>query len=136
MKNPNQQLHRGLIGVLVGFTLAIIAFGPSHATHAATTTEPILFDLTATTTNTTATISWMTDILSNSKVSVASTTPVASSTDKLVISNSATTTNHSILVSNLIPDTTYFYLASSTDKLGRTATSSELSFMTLASTSA
>jgi len=96
------------------------------------TTAPIISDITATSTMVTSTvITWVTDEEADSKVwydtstplTVATSTPVASSTDLVL--------NHELTLTDLTASTTYYYLVPSADEAGNNATSIEQSITTL-----
>lgn len=72
------------------------------------TAAPQISGVGAQTTNTTATITWTTDLASNSKVQFSDTTNPPTSKDPSV-SSSALVTSHSIRLTGLLPGTQYFY---------------------------
>jgi len=74
------------------------------------------------------TINWVTDRNSDSKVAfgLASNTYLPDEP-----SNSTPKTNHSIALTNLLPNTRYYFVTKWTDEDGNTGTSTEGSFMTL-----
>ena len=95
------------------------------------TTAPVISEKSATPTTTSATITWTTDEASDSVVEYATESlDTASSTSE--VSDSTLVTSHSLLIEGLTPETEYFYRVKSTDKAGNTATSSQMSFTTLA----
>lgn len=93
------------------------------------TTDPSISSIASSTTATTATITWNTDESSDSKVAygtVTGTYTTFSSSPSLV-------TNHSISLSSLISDTTYYFVVVSKDASNNIATSSEHTFITTSS---
>ncbi len=94
-------------------------------------TPPIISNIqVATTTETSTTITWSTDLPATSTVSYSTTTPVSST---IVSGGDTATTSHNIGLTDLSPDTTYYFYTKSSDKYGNIATSSEQSFKTLTS---
>lgn len=89
------------------------------------TTAPVISSLSVSST----TVSWTTDEAATSRVWYATTTPVSVDTAS-VKSNANLVTNHSITLDGINASTTVYYIVSSTDDSGNTATSSEQSFMT------
>ena len=82
-------------------------------------------------TNTTATIEWTTDEESNSQVRYGTQSSVWSNYP-LTRSDAAMLTNHSLTLTNLSGDTTYYFRVGSTDASGNgPATSNEVIFVTL-----
>ena len=80
-------------------------------------TAPVISDVSAIgITHLDATITWTTDENSNSVVNYGTTTALGSTT-----SNAAMVTSHSIILTDLLPDTTYYYEVQSTDSSGNTA---------------
>jgi len=77
-----------------------------------------------------ATITWSTSRSSDSKVQYGTT---QGSYGEVEPSNSSQATSHSIQLSGLNPDTTYYYKAKWTDEDGNTGTSEEKSFTTASS---
>jgi hypothetical protein len=72
-----------------------------------------------------ATITWTTDQLADSLVEYGTTTSYGSS-----LKDSILTTSHSIILSNLIPATTYHFKVTSTNGYGLSASSGDLTFKT------
>jgi len=104
---------------------------PTDSTPTADTTAPVISNIQATNiTEKFATITWITDELSDGKVRYAITSPIslASTTD---IIGASITTSHTINLENLSANETYYYLVVSADPSSNTATSSEYSFNTL-----
>ncbi len=96
-------------------------------------TPPVISDVTVTDiTTTSAKITWTTNEETDSKVwydtatplVVTSTTPVVSSTDLVL--------GHEIVLSGLIPSTTYYFIVNSADEAGNNEISEEGTFTTLA----
>jgi len=93
---------------------------------------PIISAVAATSTTATSTqITWLTNEKANSKVWYSTSTPLVVTTSTPAVSSSDFVLNHSLTLSNLTASTTYYYLISSADKSGNTATTTEKSFMTL-----
>lgn len=107
--------------------------GEEEATTTPDIVAPIISEIGATSTTPTSTIiSWLTDEPADSKVWYTTSTPLIVTTSTPMVSFSDLVTNHSLTISDLIASTTYYYLVSSTDTAGNTATSSEFLFTTLA----
>lgn len=101
------------------------------ATSTPDTTVPVISDIVATsTTATTTQIKWLTNEKANSKVWYSISTLVVTTTSTAAVSSSDYVLNHSIALSGLTASTTYYYLVTSADKLGNTATAAEKSFTT------
>lgn len=77
--------------------------------------------------STTTRITWVTNEAADGKVWYGTSTPVTSMNATL-ITNAALLMNHEFSLANLATSTVYFYLVSSTDAAGNTATSSQNSF--------
>ena len=92
---------------------------------------PVISDLTATATSTTVTISWTTNKPATSQLLFGSSTAMSAHAP----SDANETTTHSIQISNLVPGTTYYYEAQSTDPSGKSGNSPQQSFTTDVSTS-
>lgn len=108
-------------------------------TTTATTTKPQTADTTAPvissvdgdeTGSTTASVTWRTNESASRKVTYGTSSPVLPSSNAIVIAGSGMGKNHTILLSNLIPDTTYYFIVTSADAAGNVATSSQESFET------
>lgn len=94
-------------------------------------TAPIISELTVLEiTATSALIEWKTDEPAKSKVRHATSTPLKADSSSLSMGPSEYLLEHSILLSDLLPDTTYYYSVISIDKSGNAATSEEKSFIT------
>ncbi|MEE9412130.1 MAG: LamG-like jellyroll fold domain-containing protein [Methylococcales bacterium] len=90
------------------------------------TTQPIINNIRATVTATTATITWNTNESANSQVSYGSTIAHENGTinkDSLVLS-------HNLMLTGLTPETTYHYQVGSTDASGNNLISNDLTFTT------
>lgn len=99
----------------------------------ADTTAPVISDVeTHSVAATTAEIRWDTDEDATSKVYYATTTPVSVATASLASSNTLED-SHEINLSGLTASTTYYYFVVSADAANNAATSSQVSFETLAS---
>ncbi|MBN2457937.1 PGF-pre-PGF domain-containing protein [Candidatus Woesearchaeota archaeon] len=91
------------------------------------TSLPIISNISADRTNTTATIIWDTDDMSNSTVYYGTSASALSSS----ASNSTITSAHSVTLSGLSSNTTYYYNVSSCNAFGYCNTSTTGSFTTL-----
>lgn len=87
------------------------------------TTAPVISSIQSTKTETTATITWSTNELSDSKIVI--TTPTI-----MVVESSIMTTSHSLIFSNLNSGTTYNYVIVSKDTSGNISTSSNQTIVT------
>ena len=97
----------------------------------ADTTGPVLSAIGATPSATSATIVWTSNEAATSKVYYSTTTPLATST-ALQVADLNLLTNHSKILSGLIPSTVYFFRVESVDASGNVTVSSETSFTTAA----
>jgi len=95
------------------------------------TTPPVISDISAISTTTSATISWTTDEEATSKVWYGTTTSLVITNETLFEESGSLTLSHSLTVSTLTASTTYYYFVSSEDTSENRATSSEQSFTTL-----
>lgn len=96
----------------------------------ADTTPPVISSVDASTTETTAQVTWTTDEASDSVVRFGPTATYGSE-----VSGSTSTTDHSVILTGLEPGTTYHYAVSSTDSSANTATSVDSTFTTPPATS-
>ncbi|MCR4306344.1 MAG: fibronectin type III domain-containing protein [Candidatus Yonathbacteria bacterium] len=94
-------------------------------------TTPVISNIIANATTTTARVTWSTNEASNSKVWYATATPLVLGGNTLSESSSGKVTAHSLTLSGLTASTTYYFVVASTDAAGNMATSSTLSFITL-----
>lgn len=95
-------------------------------------TPPVISGVSATSTaSTTARILWTTNEQSDSAVWYATSSPVLSNPNMLVVRSSSLVTSHDMLVSGLSASTTYYYLVVSADAAHNAATSSEFAVTTL-----
>jgi Purple acid Phosphatase, N-terminal domain len=78
-----------------------------------------------------ASINWMTNWVSDTKVWYATSTPVMSAINRAFAYNANMVAIHNLNLSGLATGTTYYYVGVSKDAEGMTATSSEQSFLTL-----
>jgi hypothetical protein len=92
------------------------------------TTPPVISNVQATATETTATITWVSDEVANSVVNYGLTSGYGSTA-----SDAALVINHSVTLTGLTPGTLYHYQLRSTDSSGNTGESSGLTFTTAAS---
>jgi hypothetical protein len=100
-------------------------FGPVTITPAPDGIPPVISDIVASTTPTTATITWTTDEPSKSIVSYGLTSSYGS-----VAGDPTLVTGHSIQLQNLQPNTLYHYSVTSADFGGASATSWDSTFRT------
>jgi len=122
---PDQKLPPGIAKKLDSATT-------TPATTTPDTTAPIISELLATSTMVTSTvITWITDEEADSKVWYDTITPLVVSTSTPIVSSSELTSDHSLTLSSLTADTTYYYIVSSADASDNTVTSDEFSFTTL-----
>ncbi len=77
----------------------------------------------------TVTVSWNTDESADSKVTLSATSG-AFADSALLFTESSYVTSHSMEVTGLSPSTTYYFIVTSGDASGNTATSSEYTFFT------
>lgn len=104
----------------------------SPATSTPDVIVPVISGLGATSTIATSTrIIWLTNELANSKVWYSTSTPLVIATSTLTVSSSGLILSHDLTISSLTASTTYYYLVTSADAAGNTATSTEKSFITL-----
>ncbi len=82
------------------------------------------------TSTTTAYVFWTTNKYTTSDFYYANSTPLASTTP-LKISDSNMSFTHSVNISGLVPNTTYYYMIKINDNRGNPATTTERSFTTL-----
>ncbi len=90
-------------------------------------TAPTVTEVAATPLATSATITWTTNENANSTVEYGTTTSYGSTQ-----SSSVYTTSHSIVLTELTPETSYHYRVKSTDRAGNTTTSADATFTTTA----
>jgi len=105
--------HKPAIAVIVALLLLWLLAVPASASPL-TITDVSSGNIT----QTTATITWNTDIAANSTVNYGNDSPPG-----LTASDSAFVTNHVVNLTDLSPDTLYYYEVSSTDSEGNTTTS-------------
>ncbi len=92
--------------------------------------SPVISNVSYSVSTTTVAITWNTDEKADSKVFYATSTPVIISSAP-VVSSPAKILIHSILLPGLNASTTYYFIVSSADAAGNTATSTQASFITL-----
>jgi hypothetical protein len=102
-----------------------------HGTTTPDVIAPTISDIAATTTASGAMITWTTNESAKGTVRYATTTPVSTALNQLVAMDSSLMTNHNLSLMSLTASTTYYFIVESTDAAGNTATSSQMSFMTL-----
>ncbi len=89
------------------------------------TTAPVISNVQAVVTDTTATISWTTDELASSVVDYGTDTSYGSNAGSATLVSS-----HSVTLTSLTPGTEYHFLVSSTDASSNTASGSDTTFTT------
>ncbi len=130
----------GRVGPTTRARVNALLGGTSGGTNITWDTVPVLSKPTATFTSTSATFSWTTNevtqgqvfwdtapILSN-EASAPRQQPFVSGT--VAVDPAGLQTNHTVTVSNLTPNTTYYYLVRSTDAVGNTSMVLPTSFRT------
>ena len=101
--------------------------GSYTASYAVDVTPPLIANVTATPgLNNTATITWTTDEPADSRVDYGLSESALTSH----AAGAASTTTHGVVLTGLVPVTTYFYQVTSSDAAGNTASSAILSFTT------
>jgi len=119
---PGQVLPPGIAKKLVGET----------PTPPEDTTAPVISDVTAIDiTATSAKITWVTDEEADSKVWYDTVTPLVVTDLTPTETSSELVLDHEIELSDLTPNTAYYYLVSSADASDNTTTSTEETFTTL-----
>jgi len=95
------------------------------------TTSPVISEVTVSNrTETSIKITWVTNENSDSKVYYDTVTPLVVSTSTPVASSTDLVLNHEITLSGLTPNTTYYFIVSSTDKKGNNQISAQGAFST------
>lgn len=92
-------------------------------------TAPVISNISSSVSTSTATITWTTDELADGTVVYAEESLTTASTSETV-SDSALVLSHSLLLDNLSPSTTYYYMVKSEDGSGNLAESVEFTFTT------
>ena len=92
---------------------------------------PIISDILATVSSSSAEITWLTDEEADSRVWYDILSPIVAGGSTSTVSSSDLVLNHRIALFELVPVTTYYYVVSSTDSLSNTTTSSQATFTTL-----
>jgi hypothetical protein len=96
-----------------------------------TTVEPVISSIGTQPADTTSTITWTTDEPTTSQIFYSTTTPVdVTSSDTASVSDTASTTNHSVTLSDLTANTDYHFIIQSTDASGNVGSSTESTFTT------
>lgn len=98
-------------------------------TNGGDTTAPVISSLNSSVSQTSATISWITNEAATGKVYYSTTSPVSVATASIK-SSSLLQTGHSFSLTGLSASTTYYYFVESSDKKGNKATSTQQSFTT------
>ena len=121
-----------VVAAVIVSAFALLAFfGGAMLAHADATTTPVISTISASSTDTTADVTWTTDIPATSQVMYGTTTSYGASS----VLDSGLVTNHFVGLSGLTPDTLYHYQILSNNASGTVATSTDTMFTT-ASTSA
>ena len=102
----------------------------SFITHGEDIVSPVISSVVSSVSTSTVAITWNTNENADSKVFYATSTPVIISSAP-VVSSHAMVLSHSMLLPGLNASTTYYFVVSSTDAAGNTATSTQASFITL-----
>lgn len=123
--NNQPQLYFGLRGA------EFISPSPSPADTAA----PVISNVQASSiSESSASITWLTDETANSRV-VFAPEPIATAATTTTVASGNFVTSHAINLTGLTSGTTYYYRAVSADAAGNSATSTEQSFSTAAASS-
>ncbi len=93
------------------------------------TTAPVLSSLATTQTTSSVTVNWTTNELSRSKIYYSTSSPVNLATAATTTDNSLVL-NHSLVVSGLTANTTYFFVVESVDAAGNVGRANQSSFVT------
>ncbi len=91
------------------------------------TTPPVVSGVSIAPTDSTAVVSWITNEAASSRVEFGPTSSLGSP----AVSDSALVTDHSLNLSGLAPQSTYYYRVISTDASGNTTTTNQATFTTL-----
>lgn len=93
-------------------------------------TAPIISDILATASSSSAEITWLTNEKADSKIWYDTLSPIVANGSTPTISSPNLVLNHRIAIFGLVPITTYYYVVSSTDSISNTTTSSQETFTT------
>ncbi len=138
----------GVVGSILGLLALMFALQYALITRAdvttnpegdvATTTDPVLSDIEAegSTDGTEAIISWTTNQPATAQVGYGTTTATSTGYAHYSEIISATSTDHSITLEDLMPNTTYHFQVISMNEDEYTTRSDDMTFMTLASSTA
>jgi len=128
---PGQVLPPG-IGKKLGTSTAATT---TPGTTTPDTAAPVISDVEAKNiASTSVKIEWKTNEIADSKLWYSTSTPVVVATSTPQVSSSDLVLNHQLSISGLTASTNYYYLVSSADSSGNTATGTEKSFTTLSGT--
>ena len=94
--------------------------------------SPAISDISASAASTTATVAWTTNVPANGQVFYSTSSPITFGGGALSVSTTTMDTSHSLMLTDLIASTTYFYGIQSTDGSSNTVTSTQQSFTTTA----
>ena len=100
---------------------------PSAPSSTEEINPPVISGLTATAASSSATISWMTNVVATTQLLFGSSTAMVAD----IPVDTTLTTTHSQHISRLVPSTTYYYEAQSKDASNNTGSSAQQSFTTL-----
>ncbi|HBT81175.1 hypothetical protein A2757_02225 [Candidatus Giovannonibacteria bacterium RIFCSPHIGHO2_01_FULL_48_47] len=92
---------------------------------------PIISNLSVNASSTSAVVTWSTNEAADSQVWYSTATPLAIASTTPHTGSTSLVTSHSVALSGLTASTTYYFLVTSADAAGNTATSSESSFVSL-----
>lgn len=109
---------------------------PNNNATTTDTTAPTISNISTKTGQKRALVLWNTNERTTGKIYYSTSTPVNTSNSLVVSINRRGLggKDHYVLISNLLPGTTYYALIESKDKAGNTSTSSQFSFATKTST--
>lgn len=93
-------------------------------------TAPIISDILATVSSSSAEITWLTNEKADSRVWYDTLSPIVANGSTPTISSPDLVLEHRVAIFGLTPITTYYYVVGSTDSIGNTATSSQKTFTT------
>jgi len=115
-----------------GIQKKLCATATSTPTTTPDVTPPVMSAIVATgISSTSATITWTTNEQADSKVYYGSVNPLVITTGTASVGSSVLTLSHSLTITGLTPNTTYYYLVSSVDASGNKALDTQKSFTTL-----
>jgi len=129
---PTQDVCPNIGGTQASVPSGMILDGNGDCVSEPDTTSPVISNLQATDiTENSATITWDTDELADSKVYLNTVPIIITATTTEVFINSSSVISHSINLTNLNSNITYYYLVVSADGNSNVTTSSEANFTAL-----